>query len=165
MGERELQNDEEKTAERFANRSENFFKAYEAWEKEQLCSEKRDDLRKALHSMRKVLARVEIEMALSESKERAKNPMPIPTHRTQNKKKAGKPLEVSDEVKTRIKARKKAEAEAEEKDFNEKDDLPEFLTQENGGGDDNNKPKPRKPRSSQRNPRGSGSRNNKKKED
>lgn len=159
MGERELEVKEEKTAERFANRSENFFKAYEAWEQEQLCSEKRDVLRKALHSMRKVLARVEIEMALSESKERAKNPMPIPTHRTKNKK-DGTPLEISDDVKKRIKARKKAEAE---EGNDEGDDLPNFLTQE-GEGDDKGKSK--KPRSSQRRPRnGGGGGSRKKKSD
>ncbi len=151
MSEKELEIEEDKTEERFAQCSESCFHAYQAWEAEQLCSEKRDLLRKSLHAMRKVLARVEIEMALSESKERAKNPMPIPTHRTKNKK-DGKPLEVSDDVKKRIKARKKAEAELDDVEMPQPDtgsenDLPGFLTGDGAPAADDAKKK--RPRSSQ----------------
>ena len=56
-------------------------KCYEAWEKDKKNSDSREALNNAVHEMRKVASRLEIDLAVSERDEMASKPIPIPPHR------------------------------------------------------------------------------------
>jgi len=71
--------DEIKT--RLQETSENCFKAFEAWSGDKKDSSLRETLQEAVHELRKVASRLEIEMAVSERGNGAQKPMPIPSHR------------------------------------------------------------------------------------
>lgn len=62
-------------------------KCHEEWNKNKKDSKAREALMEAVHELRKVAARLEIEIAISERDEMASKPIPIPAHRSQNKKK------------------------------------------------------------------------------
>lgn len=164
---------ESKTESRFETTFKSCFEAYNAWSEDQLNREKRNGLVEAIHDIRRVIARLEIEIAMSESKERASNPIPIPTHKT--KQGGGKPLAVpSDFKETRRKNLEEAEKREEEAkakreqrksrsrkrpsdDNKSKGDdngpLPGFLTQDTETGEkEEGKKKPTK-RSAPRKPR------------
>lgn len=66
---------------RLRETSENCFKSYEAWRKDQKSGEVRESLQDAIHELRKVASRLEIELAVSERNEMAQKPIPIPPHR------------------------------------------------------------------------------------
>jgi len=59
--------------------------AYEAWSGAKKDGAVRESLMEAVHELRKVAARVEIEMAVSERDEMASRPIPIPPHRASRK--------------------------------------------------------------------------------
>ena len=75
-----MSNDE--IAKRLKDASESCIKHYEAWRVAQKSGETREALREAIHELRKVGARLEIEMAVSERDEMAAKPIPIPPHRS-----------------------------------------------------------------------------------
>lgn len=54
---------------------------YEAWNKDQKDAPAREALIEAIHEIRKVASRLEIELAISERDEMAQKPIPIPPHR------------------------------------------------------------------------------------
>lgn len=56
--------------------------SYEAWSKDKSKDETREALNEAVHELRKVASRVEIEIAVSERDEQSRNPIPIPPHRS-----------------------------------------------------------------------------------
>jgi hypothetical protein len=60
--------------------------AYGDWAKSKKNSEVREKLQEAVHELRKVAARLEIEMAVSERDEMASKPLPIPPHRSSKKR-------------------------------------------------------------------------------
>lgn len=55
---------------------------YDAWRKNAKDGTVRENLMEAVHELRKVAARLEIEMAISERDEMAARPIPIPPHRS-----------------------------------------------------------------------------------
>ena len=61
-------------------------KTYEEWNKNKKDNAVRESLMEAVHELRKVAARLEIEMAISERNEVAAKPIPIPSHRAKKKK-------------------------------------------------------------------------------
>jgi hypothetical protein len=61
--------------------SENCYNCYEAWKKSQKDAKVREDLQEAIHELRKIASRLEIELAISERDEMAQRPIPIPPHR------------------------------------------------------------------------------------
>lgn len=61
--------------------SENCYNCYEAWKKSQKDSVARESLQEAIHELRKIASRLEIELAISERDEMAQRPIPIPPHR------------------------------------------------------------------------------------
>lgn len=63
-------------------------KAHGDWSKDKKDSKTREALMEAVHELRKVAARLEIEIAISERDEMASKPIPIPSHRS-NKRKQG----------------------------------------------------------------------------
>ena len=74
---------------RLKESSDNCVKHYEAWRKDQKDRKSREDLMEAVHELRKVAARLEIEMAISERDEMASRPIPIPPHRSSRKRPQG----------------------------------------------------------------------------
>lgn len=66
---------------RLRDTSENCFKAYEAWVEQKKDMALRETLLAAIHELRKVASRLEIEVAVSERGEGGQKPMPIPSHR------------------------------------------------------------------------------------
>lgn len=71
---------------RLQDTSENCFKAYEAWRKDEKKSEARAALIETVHELRKVASRLEIELAVSERDQMAQKPIPIPPHRDANRR-------------------------------------------------------------------------------
>lgn len=61
--------------------SEHCFNCYEAWKKNQKDAAAREALMEAIHELRKIASRLEIELAVSERDEMAQRPIPIPPHR------------------------------------------------------------------------------------
>jgi len=63
--------------------------AYTTWSDDKKDSKKREALQDAIHDLRKVTSRLEIEIAIAERGNVSDNPIPIPTHRSQSKAKGG----------------------------------------------------------------------------
>ena len=61
-------------------------KAFEVWTAQNKSIESREPLMEAMHEVRKVLARVEIEIAVSERDRLGSRPLPIPPHRSSRKR-------------------------------------------------------------------------------
>ncbi|PZQ46065.1 MAG: hypothetical protein DI551_05880 [Micavibrio aeruginosavorus] len=61
-------------------------KNFEVWIKNGKSLESRETLMETMHEVRKVLARVEIEIAISERDRMGARPIPIPPHRSQRKR-------------------------------------------------------------------------------
>lgn len=66
--------------------TENCLKAHEEWAKNRKDGRTREQLMESVHELRKVAARLEIEIAISERDEMAAKPIPIPPHRSSNKR-------------------------------------------------------------------------------
>lgn len=60
-------------------------KSFENWIKQNKDLESRETLMEAMHDVRKVLSRVEIEIAISERDRLGSRPLPIPPHRSSRK--------------------------------------------------------------------------------
>lgn len=56
-------------------------KSYEAWDGNRKDEKARESLMEAVHELRKVSSRLEIELAVSDRAETTKNKIPIPAHR------------------------------------------------------------------------------------
>lgn len=66
--------------------SETCVKTYLAWIGKKRDPETREALQDAIHELRRVSARLEIEIAVSEREEMAARPIPIPPHRSTRKR-------------------------------------------------------------------------------
>lgn len=73
-------------------------KAYEAWSANEKKSESRESLQEAIHELRKVASRLEIDLAISERDQMAQKPIPIPSHRDSRNRKNQPPLEIEDNI-------------------------------------------------------------------
>ncbi|MAQ70881.1 MAG: hypothetical protein CL565_01675 [Alphaproteobacteria bacterium] len=71
---------------RLKDTSENCLKTYEAWADSRKDQALRESLQEAVHELRKVTARLEIEIAVSERKETKQKPLPIPPHRSSKRR-------------------------------------------------------------------------------
>lgn len=67
--------------ERLKTTSEACLKCYEAWDGNDKDIKAREALQDAIHELRKVASRLEIELAISERDQMAQKPIPIPPHR------------------------------------------------------------------------------------
>ena len=72
---------EQNVPERLKETSENCLTAYSSWAEDRKNADKRGIMAEAVHELRKVASRLEIEMAISERDEQSKKPIPIPNHR------------------------------------------------------------------------------------
>ena len=73
-------------AQRLKDCSEKTLDSYSAWN-ETKKPEQREDLQEALHELRKVASRVEIEIAMSDRATGGPKQIPIPSHRSNSKSK------------------------------------------------------------------------------
>lgn len=71
----------EETQQRLKDAAEACIKAYEIWGGSKKNAEAREQLQEAVHELRKVAARLEIEMASSERDEMTQRPIAVPPHR------------------------------------------------------------------------------------
>lgn len=67
---------------RLSTATEECLKRYDAWESSKKSSSTREDLQDAVHELRKVASRFEIEIAISEREEVSSKHLPIPAHRS-----------------------------------------------------------------------------------
>ncbi len=67
--------------ERLKETADNCVKSYEAWNKDKKDKGARSALQDAVHEIRKVASRLEIELATSERDQMTSNPIPVPPHR------------------------------------------------------------------------------------
>lgn len=73
-------------------------KSFENWVKQDKNLESREELMEAMHEVRKVVARVEIEIAISERDRLGSRPIPIPPHRSSMKQQGGEGDVMDDEA-------------------------------------------------------------------
>lgn len=66
---------------RLQETSEACVKTFAAWESEKKNQATREELMEAVHELRKVAARLEIELAVSDRRHNNSDPIPIPSHR------------------------------------------------------------------------------------
>jgi len=66
--------------------------AYAAWMNSKSDVSARENLQEAVHELRKVSARLEIEMAVSERQEMSQRPIPVPPHRASRRREGGSDL-------------------------------------------------------------------------
>ena len=69
---------------RLSETAKNTLESYDAWVKDKSNEANREALSTAVHELRKVASRVEIDMAVSEKDEKSRQPIPIPPHRSKN---------------------------------------------------------------------------------
>lgn len=74
--------DQQDVQQRLKDATENCLLCYEGWTKDKKDSKAREKIMEAVHELRKVAARLEIEIAVSERDQMASNPIPIPPHRS-----------------------------------------------------------------------------------
>lgn len=72
--------------ERLQNTSAECLKSYEAWDADRKDVKARGSLQEAIHELRKVTSRLEIELAINEREQMAQKPIPIPPHRASKPK-------------------------------------------------------------------------------
>lgn len=103
----------EDTGERLKEQTARTLKAYQSWAGNKKEMTALEEIQDSLHDLRKVLSRIEIEMAASERDEMAQRPIPIPPHRAQRNKGQG--------------------AEGADEDFNRMDDPNDRQPMHNNG--------------------------------
>lgn len=71
---------------RLTEATDNCLKAYGVWVDKKKDSDAQEGLSSAIHELRKVSSRLEIELAISEREQMTSKPLPIPSHRANAKK-------------------------------------------------------------------------------
>lgn len=72
-------------------------KSFENWVKQSKNLESRESLMETMHEVRKVISRVEIEIAISERDRLGSRPIPIPPHRSSRKREGGEEGDVAED--------------------------------------------------------------------
>lgn len=67
---------------RLKEATEHCLSCYAAWTEDKSDTKSREKIMEAVHELRKVAARLEIELAVSERDQMSNNPIPIPSHRS-----------------------------------------------------------------------------------
>lgn len=81
---------------RLQETSQSCLEAYTAWIEDKKNSKAQEGLSSAIHELRKVSSRIEIELAISEREQITSKPLPIPSHRANNRKATGASADASD---------------------------------------------------------------------
>lgn len=82
---------------RLIQSSDSCVKAFEKWAADQKSGAARETLQDAIHELRKVASRLEIELAISERDQNAAKPIPIPPHRAARGGKGGASSDMGDD--------------------------------------------------------------------
>ncbi len=135
----------EETLGRLKDSAEACITAYGAWGNSKKNGEAREKLQEAVHELRKVAARLEIEMATSERDETNQRQIPIPPHRASR----GKAPEIGNELPDFITEGNAANDEGDEDDGQQ----PSQNQNRPAGG-----PRPNRPHMGARRPHGNGPR-------
>ncbi|MAS87064.1 MAG: hypothetical protein CMH30_03675 [Micavibrio sp.] len=109
--------------ERLKTTSANCAQAYADWSSSKKDGDKREALQNAVHELRKVSSRLEIEIAVSERDEQSRKAIPIPPHRASRNNRGD----------NKNKGKNK-----------ENNDLPDFIKSNDKKSDDKSKAKPAK---------------------
>ncbi|PCI98278.1 MAG: hypothetical protein COB14_08010 [Alphaproteobacteria bacterium] len=70
---------------RLKETSQNCLVAHEAWDSKKQDKKAQEELHSAIHELRKVSSRLEIDLAVSEREKVTAKPLPIPSHKSSNK--------------------------------------------------------------------------------
>ncbi len=79
---------------RLEETSKNCLEAHKIWEEKKSDKKAQEELHIAIHELRKVSSRLEIDLAISEREQNVSRPLPIPAHRSANK---GAPVSILDQ--------------------------------------------------------------------
>ncbi len=79
---------------RLEETSKNCLEAHKIWVEKKGDKKAQEDLHVAIHDLRKVSSRLEIDLAISERDQSVSKPLPIPAHRSANK---GTPVSILDQ--------------------------------------------------------------------
>ena len=79
--------------ERLKETSQNCLDAFVNWDSQKKDKQAQEELHAAIHELRKVSSRLEIELAMSERDQLSNKPLPIPAHRSNMKGDPGSILE------------------------------------------------------------------------
>jgi hypothetical protein len=82
----------ENTAQRLQETAAKCLSSLDAWNKDLKNTEARESLLEAVHELRKVTSRLEIDIAMNDRENVNSNPIPIPEHKSKIEKKKQKPL-------------------------------------------------------------------------
>ncbi len=74
---------------RLKETSQNCLDAYITWEEDKKDLKAHEELHSAIHELRRVSSRLEIELAISERDQVTSKPIPIPSHRSNSKGEVG----------------------------------------------------------------------------
>lgn len=74
---------------RLRDAADNCIKHFSAWQKDKKMGADRDSLLESIHELRKVAARLEIDIAVSERTEMGSRALPIPPHRSSGRRGQG----------------------------------------------------------------------------
>lgn len=88
----------EEIEKRLRESTDAFIKSFENWVAKSKNHESRETLMEAMHEVRKVVSRVEIEIAISERDRLGSRPIPIPSHRSQRRSNANDGMGDMDEA-------------------------------------------------------------------
>lgn len=83
---------------RLRDAADNCIKHYSAWHKDKKMGADRDSLLESVHELRKVAARLEIDIAVSERTEMGARPLPIPPHRSSGRRGPGSDDNIGNEA-------------------------------------------------------------------
>lgn len=102
---------DENIKERLEETSKNCIEAFSAWNDNKKDAKTQEGLQSAIHELRKVSSRLEIELAISERDQMTAKPLPIPSHRSNSKASGNNILEGEDQnsgpvVQTKTKRRR-----------------------------------------------------------
>ena len=139
---------EENTAQRLQETAAKCLSSLDAWNTDLKNVEAREELLEAVHELRKVTSRLEIDIAMNDRKVVNAKPLPIPEHKSKAKDKNQKPLsEILPVAELREKGEKRKIAIQEAKANRDNDDNSNDEPSSDNG-DDNDKPekKTRRPR-------------------
>jgi hypothetical protein len=109
---------------RLRETSDHCFKSYDDWRKDQKNTATRAALQDAVHELRKVASRLEIELAVSDRNEMTQKPIPIPPHRDA-KHRGGNDGEFESQ---------RFDSDNDDKDFNNAQGHSQTQSQHRGGG-------------------------------
>ncbi|MCK5384104.1 MAG: hypothetical protein KAJ29_00915 [Alphaproteobacteria bacterium] len=84
--------------ERFTEASKNCLEAFISWDDKKKDKQAQEVLHAAIHELRKVSSRLEIELAMSERDQLSSKPLPIPAHRSNMKGDPGSILEGNNDM-------------------------------------------------------------------